>query len=311
MSTPRILVVGAGAVGGYFGGRLAQMGRDVTFLVRSARARALREQGLQIQSQLGNVRLEPRLVLAGEIDEPYDVIFLCLKAYALDRALDEFAPAVGPQSTILPVLNGLRHIDRLTDRFGDDRVIGGLCRVAVQLNDGRIEQLSALQQISYGELDGAMTPRLAEIDRIFQGAGFDASASNTIVQDLWNKWIQLAGLGALNCLFNAPIGAIARVPDGPETVNLLWRECVNIATVAGHPPDRAFAATMLAQFQDPASALTSSMYRDKKAGGPVEVEAILGDLVARGRVLNVAVPLLQAATVALRIYAAARASEAD
>ena len=147
----RILIVGAGAVGGYFGGRLAQAGRDVTLLVRPARAKQLRQDGLRIISPHGDAVLTPKLVGATEIDPPYDLVFLSVKAYALQAAMNDFAAAVGPEAMILPVLNGMRHVDLLTKRFGEHPVIGGVCLVATEIDDkGRIVQLADMQQLLYG-----------------------------------------------------------------------------------------------------------------------------------------------------------------
>ena len=147
----RILIVGAGAVGGYFGGRLAQAGRDVTFLVRPSRAKQLAQHGLRIISPRGDAVLAPKLISAEEIDTPYDLVFLSVKAYALEAAMNDFAAAVGPETMILPVLNGMRHVDLLTKRFGEHAVIGGVCQVASEIDDeGRIVQLADFQQLVYG-----------------------------------------------------------------------------------------------------------------------------------------------------------------
>src|ERR1700688_474287 len=161
----RILIVGAGAVGGYFGGRLAQAGRGVTFLVRPARAKQLRQDGLRIISPHSDAVLTPKLVTATEIDTPYDLVFLSVKAYALEAAMNDFAAAVGPETMIFPVLNGRRHIDVLTRRFGEHAVIGGVCFVAAEIDDqGRIVQLADFQQLVYGERNGEITPRLRTLD---------------------------------------------------------------------------------------------------------------------------------------------------
>src|SRR5947209_18533473 len=174
----RILIVGAGAVGGYFGGRLAQAGRDVTFLVRPARAKQLSRDGLRIISPHGNAVLSPKVVSAEEIDTPYDLVFLSVKAYALEAAMSDFAAAIGPETMILPVLNGMRHIDLLTKRFGEHAVIGGVCQVAADIDDaGRIVQLADFQQLVYGERNGETTPRLQSLDATLHGAGFDARLS--------------------------------------------------------------------------------------------------------------------------------------
>jgi 2-dehydropantoate 2-reductase len=154
----RLLVVGAGSTGGYFGGRLAQAGRDVTFLVRPRRAAQLQEGGLQIVSPHGDVTVRPKLVTADDIDAPYDAVLLAVKAYSLDAAIDDFATAVGPETTIMPVLNGMRHVDILEERFGKKAVAGGVCKVATTVDSGgRIVQLATFQELVYGEWDGAVS----------------------------------------------------------------------------------------------------------------------------------------------------------
>ena len=171
----RILVVGAGAVGGYFGARLADAGRDVTVLVRSRRAAQMKAAGLQILSPHGNLTLHPAEIAADQIAGPYDLILLGVKSYALAGAMDDFAPAVGSETMILPVLNGMRHIDALTGRFGKSCVLGGVCLVATEIDDeGRIRQLADFQSLIYGEIDGPATPRLQAVDAALRGAGFDA-----------------------------------------------------------------------------------------------------------------------------------------
>ncbi len=213
----RILVVGTGAVGGYFGGRLAQAGCDMTFLVRPARAKQLSRDGLRIISPHGDAVLSPNLVSADKVDTPYDVVFLSVKAYALEAAMSDFAAAVGPATMIFPVLNGMRHIDLLVKRFGEDAVIGGVCLVAAEIDDqGRIVQLADFQQLIYGERNGETTPRLKTLDATLQRAGFDARLSPNIMQAMWEKWVQLASLGAITCLMRGTIGEIVAAPGGAE-----------------------------------------------------------------------------------------------
>ncbi len=182
----RILIVGAGAVGGYFGGRLAQAGRDVTFLVRPSRAKQLRQDGVRIISPHGDVVITPKLVSADKIDTPYDLVLLSVKAYALEAAMNDFAAAVGPETMIFPVLNGLRHVELLAKRFGEHPVIGGVCLVAAEIdNEGRIVQLADFQQLVYGERNGETTSRLQTLDASLRGAGFDARLSTDIMQAMW------------------------------------------------------------------------------------------------------------------------------
>jgi 2-dehydropantoate 2-reductase len=299
----RILIVGAGAVGGYFGGRLAQAGRDVTFLVRPARAKQLRQGGLRIISPHGDAALTPKLVSATEIDTPYDLLFLSVKAYALEEAMNDFAAAVGPKTMILPVLNGMRHIDLLTKRFGDHAVIGGVCLVATEIDDvGRIVQLADMQQLLYGERTGETTPRLQLLDATLQGAGFDARLSTDIMQAMWEKWVQLACLGAITCLMRGTIGEVVAAPGGAELSLKVVDESAAVATACGHKPSEAILSRHAAAMTAPGSPLTSSMYRDLRKGAPVEVDHILGDFIERGSAHGAATPLLKAAFVNLRVY---------
>ncbi len=299
----RILIVGAGAVGGYFGGRLAQAGRDVTFLVRPSRAKQLSQDGLRIISPHGNAVLSPKLISADKIDAPYDIIFLSVKAYALEAAMNDFAAAVGPETIIFPVLNGMRHIDILTKRFGEHAVIGGVCLVAAEIDhQGRIVQLADFQRLVYGERNGEITPRLKALDATLQGAGFDARLSPEIMQAMWEKWVQLASLGAITCLMRGTIGEIVAAPGGAELSIDALNESVAVATVCGQKPSEKVLSRHAAAMTAPGSLLTSSMYRDLRKGAPVEADHILGDFIERGSAHGVATPLLKAAFVNLRIY---------
>jgi 2-dehydropantoate 2-reductase len=299
----RTLVVGAGAVGGYFGGRLAQAGRDVTFLVRAKRAEEINSKGLQILSPHGDLTLHPKVTTAEQISGPYDLILLAVKSYTLSTAMNDFAPAVGPETMILPVLNGMRHMDLLIARFGKNVVLGGVCLVATEIDqEGRIHQLTNFQTISYGELDGESTPRLQKVDDTLRGAGFDASTSNHIMEDMWQKWVQLAALGSITCLMRGNIGEIAAIPGGADLSLAVLRECSRIASACGYPPSDVFLGQQAAHLTSRGSKLASSMYRDLNKGAPVEADTILGDLLERGRKHGLATPILEAAFVNLSIY---------
>jgi 2-dehydropantoate 2-reductase len=299
----QILVVGAGAVGGYFGGRLAEANRDVTFLVRVRRAEEIKEKGLQIVSPHGDLTLHPKTVTADQIKGPYDVILLGVKSYGLESAMNDFASAVGLGTMILPVLNGMRHMDLLAARFGAHAVLGGACIVAAEIDpEGRIRQLADVQSLTYGEQDGGTTPRLQKLDETLRGAGFDAVLSSHIMQDMWQKWVQLATLGAATCLLRGNIGEIASVPGGAALALSALRECSDIGGACGYPPSDAFLKRQTADLTVQGSPLTSSMYRDLKKGANVEVDSILGDLLDRGAKHGLTTPILQAAFVNLSIY---------
>jgi 2-dehydropantoate 2-reductase len=299
----RILIVGAGAVGGYFGGRLAHAGRDVTFLVRPSRAKQLAQDGLRIISPHGNAVLTPKLVGAEEIDIPYDLVFLSVKAYALEAAMNDLAAGVGRETMILPVLNGMRHVDLVTKRFGEHAVIGGVCLVAAEIDvQGRIVQLADVQKLVYGERNGETTPRLQTLDATLQGAGFDARLSTDIMQEMWEKWIQLASLGAITCLMRGTIGEIVDAPGGADLSLKMLDESAAVATACGYKPSEKVLSRHAAAMTTPGSQLTSSMYRDLRKGAPVEADHILGDFIERAGARGVATPLLKAAFVNLRVY---------
>ena len=304
----RILVVGAGAVGGYFGGRLVQAGRDVTFLVLPKRAEQIQAQGLRIISpSRGDFIARPKTITASQIVSPYDVIFLSVKSYSLAAAIDDFAPAVGPQTVIIPVLNGMHHMDVLVQRFGEHAVLGGVCYVATEIDaQGRIVQLADFQSLTYGELDGEKSARIDAVHRAFSGGAFDAAISADILRGMWQKWVWLASVGAITCLLRGNIGEVVAVPGGAELCLAALRECAAIAGACGYPMPETFLAEKGPLLTAAGSTLTSSMYRDLTDHARVEVDTILGDLIERGRKHGVSAPMVQAAFVNLSIYQQAR-----
>jgi 2-dehydropantoate 2-reductase len=299
----RMLVVGAGSTGGYFGGRLAQAGRDVTFLVRPARAAQLEERGLEILSPHGDYTLRPKLVTADRLSGHYDAILLTVKAFSLEAALPDMAGAVGPETMILPVLNGMRHVDILAGRFGKRSVVGCACKITASIDDrGRIVQHNLLQDIAYGEMDGVASPRIQGLDRFMRGAGFDARLVGDIEREMWEKWILLASLGGLNCLMRGTIGEVAQAPRGPEFVLRLLQEIVAVAEAVGVGPRPEFMAAAKKGLTAPDSTQTSSMYRDLSRGVPIEADQIIGDLLERGRGAGIETPLLEAIWTHLCVY---------
>lgn len=303
----RMLVVGAGATGGYFGGRLALAGRDVTFLVRPQRAEALKAGGLEIVGHAGTVKLEPQVVTGAELKGPYDLILLTTKAYSLTAALEDIAPAVGPATTILPVLNGMAHVEAVRQRFGPQSLIGGVCRIAADLDaEGRVIQQSPFDDLWYGELDRQRTARLEAVDRFLQNAGFGAKWVEDIEQAMWDKWVLISTLAGATCLIRANIGEIARSPEGVRFMNGLMAEIAGIARAVGHAPSEAYLDQIRVPLTAPTSTLTASMYRDVEKGNPAEGEEILGDLLRRGRAQGIEAPLLTAAYTRLATYSARR-----
>lgn len=303
----RILVVGAGATGGYFGGRLTEAGRDVTFLVRPARAERLAATGLEIVSPHGNVTVRPKLASAETLEGPFDVVLLTVKAFALDQSLEDVAPAVGPQTAILPFLNGMRHLDRIAERFGPNAAAGCVCKIAATLDDaGRIVQLSGLQEIAYGELGGGATDRMGRIDEALRGAGFGARLSADIESEMWAKWAMLCALAATTCLLRGSVGEIASAPGGSETALAVLDETAGAIARVGKPVAPETLLSVRAMLTEEGSKQTASLYRDILIGAPVEADQVVGDLVARAKSAGLAAPLLAAAYAQLSVYNARR-----
>ena len=303
----RILMVGGGATGGFYGGKLAQAGRDITFLLRENRARQIRDNGLQILPFRGDpITLFPRIVTAADLrahPESFDLIVISTKAYQLDGALDDIAPAVGPDTMLLPILNGMRQFDILDARFGAARVLCGSVRIVSDLDErGRIVQMNALDQMNYGERSLERTPRILAVDAAMSRVGFEATLQPDIVNTLWQKWVILASMGAICILARGNAGQVALAPHGADFAAAVVEECAAIAAVNGYEPTPDFVATHSGRMVEPGSTLTSSMYRDMMKGAPVEADHILGDLLRRAQ--GVPAPLLTAAYVQLKVYEA-------
>ena len=308
----RFLVVGAGALGGYFGGRLLEAGRDVTFLLRARRAAQIAKTGLVVQSPFGNLQLpSPPHLMAEDIRAPFDVIVVGSKAYDLASTMDSFAPAVGPQTVILPLLNGLQHIDRLAERFGSERVLGGLCMISATLDDdGRVLHLNDLHGLAYGERAGGRSARVDAIQAQFAGAKFDAVASDTISQDMWEKWVFIASAAGLTSLMRASIGDIVAA-GGQDVALSIFDECCAIAAHNGFAPRPAAIERGRKMMTAAGSPMTASMYKDIVRGTPVEADHIIGDLLRRAARTGSTVPsVLRTAYVHLKAYEAKRAREA-
>jgi len=300
----RILVVGAGAIGGFFGGRLLQAGRDVTFLVRPKRAAELADAGLVIKSPNGDVTLKnPPAVQADKLSETFDVVLLSCKAFDLDDAIKSFAPAVGPQTAIIPLLNGMLHLDVLDRKFGRERVLGGLCAIAATLNDKReVVQLNPMQSFTFGERDGKSSDRVRAIAEVFASGNIGSVASENIVREMWEKWVFLASLAACTCLMRTSVGNIMAAPGGKDFILGMLDECTAVAGAEGHPPSGPFFERIKGMLTSDGSQMTASMFRDIKAGGPVEADHVIGDLIARGDAAKVPVPKLRIAYTHLKAY---------
>lgn len=300
----RILVLGAGGVGGYFGGRLVEAGRDVTFLVRDARRTQLDKTGLVIRSPVGDLKASVKTMLASEIATPFDLVILSCKAYDLAAAMDSIAPAVGEQTAIWPLLNGMAHLAVLSARFGEEKVLGGFCTGGFTLGEnGHILHLNQIHTLVAGERDRAASPRLEAIAEELAGVNCHGRVSTIILQEMWEKWVFLSSLAASTCLMRACIGDIVTA-GGAEITTGLLAEAQAVAEAAGHGARLEVLETARGQLTAGDSPLTASMLRDLERGGRVEADHVLGDLIWRGEEAGVQMPLFRLAYLSLKSYEA-------
>jgi 2-dehydropantoate 2-reductase len=299
----RFLVLGAGAVGGYFGGRLAEAGRDVTFLVRGPRAAQLAEHGLTVASPLGDFRVRVTTATAERVGGPYDVVLLTAKHYDLDGAIDAIRPGMGPDSAVLPLLNGLVHLDRLDGAFGAHRVLGGVAYVGASLQaDGSIRHHNRLSGIAFGERDGKIGDRARAIEAEFAGTPVSAPANDNILIEMWEKFVMISAMAGINCLMRGSVGEIMATQDGEALMLAALAECQAVAAASGFSPRAQSRERVEAMLTEPGSVNSASMRQDLEAGRRTEADAILGDMIARAAGFSLATPLLRAAYCHLQVH---------
>lgn len=305
----KILILGAGATGGYFGGRLIEGGADVTFLVRPRRHAQLERDGLRIESPLGDLNLRVKTVAAGELRADYDLVVLTCKAYDLDSALEDIAPAMRGKCAVLPFLNGLAHFEPIAARFGGGQVIGGTCSIKVALRpDGVIHHADRLQRMAFGERDRSKTARAERFAAALRNTKIDWEHSEDIEQNLWEKIVFLSALAATTSLFRAHIGEIIAAPGGLDAIAHALEANIEIATREGRAPRPASIEFAKKGLTDPASTWTSSMLIDLEAGARVESDHIVGWMLDRARKHGIEATVLSIAYTHLKAYEARRAA---
>jgi 2-dehydropantoate 2-reductase len=299
----RFLVLGAGAVGGYFGGRLAEAGRDVTFLVRGARANALAEHGIRVESPLGDFTVPVKVATADRVGGPFDVVLLTAKHYDLGAAIDAIRPGVGSETAVLPLLNGLVHLERLDRAFGPGSVLGGVAYVgAALLPDGSIRHHNRLSGIAFGERGGGISERALAIEREFAGTPVSAPANPNILQEMWEKFVMMGAMAGMNCLLRGNIGEIAATEEGRALMTDALAECQAVAAASGYAPRPQSRERVQAMLTEPGSINSASMRQDLEAGRPTEADAIVGDMLRRARGFGISTPLLRAAWCCLQVH---------
>ena len=277
----KLLILGAGGIGGYVGGRLVQAGADVSFLVRPARQAQLAANGLVIQSIKGDAVLSVKALRRDQLDPNFDLVLLTCKAYDLDDALASLEPAMAGHAAILPLLNGVAHLATLNQRYGSARVLGGVAKIAVTLTaEGVIRHLNDFCYLSFGEQNGQPSARTATLKALLDNTDVKAALTTDIQRELWLKLVHLHTIAAMSSLLRANVGEILRTPDGAALFMQMLDTNLEIARREGHVPDEAFIANCRAMFSNPASNYEASLARDIERGGPVEADHILGDMLA-------------------------------
>ncbi len=308
----RLLVLGAGGIGGYFGGRLAEAGADVTFLVRPRRAAQLARDGLVVRSPAGDIERAVRSISVEQLasDGRYGAVLLACKAYDLETAIAAVAPAVGQGAVIVPLLNGMRHLDRLDFAFGRAAVLGGLCQIGATLAPtGEVMHLNPPHTLSLGPRAASQESVAAALIEAASGVRFDCRLSGDVAQDMWEKFVMLATMAAMTCLMRANVGQIMQADDGEALMIEMLHECDLVAHAAGHRSRPAFLERTRALLTERGSSFAASMLRDLERGGPTEAAHVVGDMLTRARAGDLSAPMLRAAWCHLQAHPARQEAE--
>ncbi len=299
----RILVLGAGGVGGFFGGRLVEKGEEVTFLVRSKRKKQLEERGLVIRSINGDFSFQPKLITKEDQTAPFDVILFSTKAYHLNEAIQDLKPFVGESTVIIPLLNGIAHVTLLQKEFGEEKVIGGLCFIETTLNDqGEIVQTSAANRLMFGEMKSQDSERIKHISKAFAGTKSSFILSENITQDMWHKYLFITVMSGVTTLMRAPIGPIRESEGGRDFIQNLFEECMEIMRCVGAPIKDNIVQEHMKIIDKISYNMKSSMQRDMEKGSSIEAKHLQGYLLDVAEQFSIEAPLLGAVYQNLKVY---------
>jgi 2-dehydropantoate 2-reductase len=292
----KILILGAGGVGGYFGGRLIEAGADVTYLVREKRQQSLIENGLEIESPYGNLSLKVKTATSETVSADFDLILLAPKAYDLDSALETLSNAIGENTVLLPFLNGIAHMRKLDALYGKRRVMAGVAHIAAELtSSGVVRQMSTSHSLTFGHRDAAHEAVAREFLELCRRSKFDSAYAESVDEMLWTKWTFLATLAAATTMCRGPIGKIMAAQGGERLMRRMYAECLWVANAYGIPIPGAAQDQALKVLTESGSPLTASMLRDMLSGQRTEHEHILGEMVRMAQAMDLELPLIAAA----------------
>jgi|TARA_B110000285_G_scaffold220471_1_gene272256 2-dehydropantoate 2-reductase len=298
----KILVLGSGGIGGFFGSYLVEAGADVTFLVRSKRKEILSINGLNIVSSLGNLSIKPKTILSEELKPIYDVIIVTCKTYDLDQAILDLRPIKG-KGMIIPFLNGINHIEKLDKEFGSLNVMGGVAHISSNVNEqGTIEHFSEFKKLTFGNRNLINDDKIKSFYEICQKTKFDSVLSENINLDLWKKWVFISTVAGATSLFRSSLGEITKHDYGKKVVIDLFHECAEIAKLNGYDFDENEKNVQIKTVTNSGSPIKASMLRDVEKKSLTEHEEIFGDLIVAGNKYNVNCPILMSSYIKMKIY---------
>ncbi len=287
----RIAVMGSGGVGGYFGGRLAHAGEDVTFIARGAHLEAIQQSGLQVKSVAGNFHVRPKATHNPSTVGPADLVLFCVKAFDTEAAGSQIRPIVGPQTTVLCLLNGVDNEDKLATILGEEHVLTGVVHILSTISaPGVISQTAGPRTLKFGERDGRFTGRAERILGVLKGAGIQAELSTQIEVDLWEKFLFICAQGGVTALARLAVGEILACLETALFYRAVMEEvaAVGRAKGVGLPADAVDRALAFARGLQPE--MRSSLAYDLTQGNRLEVETLAGSVVRYGREVGVPTP---------------------
>lgn len=289
----KFIVFGSGGVGGYFGGRLAQAGEDVAFIARGKHLAAIQESGLQVDSISGDFLIHPaRATDSPEAIRAADVIILSVKAWQLDEAIQQMRPLIREGTIILPLLNGIEHMDTLINAFGREHVIGGMCRISVFIADaGLIKHVALEPYLAFGELNKTKSERVSKLfDALKKISGATVETPGDIELTMWEKYLLISAFSGMGAVTRQPIGVFRSVPESRAMFRRALEEVVLVANARGVALSEDSVQAVMDRIDKTQPDMMASMQKDILEGRPSELEAQTGALVRMARALSVSVP---------------------
>lgn len=291
----KILIVGAGGIGGYFGAHLARAGLDITYLLRAKRKAMIDTHGLRVESPQGAFTVQPKTIVAEDVQPHYDLILIAVKSYDLDEVMRPLQDVLG-QGVVLPFLNGLDHLDKLDRLLGKERVMAGVAHIAATITpEGAVRQLTDLHRLTVGARHPWHQELASAFIKLCEGAPFESLLTENIEQMLWDKWAFLAALAGMTTLCRGSVGDIVETPYGRGATIQMYEECCRVARASGYAISAEASVRALEILTAKGSSFTASMLRDLLNGQPTEHDHILGAMIRRGQSLDCQTPLLAVA----------------